>query len=577
MATSLAPPGRSSPAQKAPGMASSVARPLEPPEHLPVIDYERHPGAATAPLPREYRRHEPEKTVLYTVVREHIETFLARPWLNGGPGYPRFIEEEFRHYLDCGLLCRGFSRLRCPDCGFERLVAYSCKGRLCPSCAARRTNDTAAHLVDDLLPAVPYRQWVLSFPFRLRFTLARNPELFGKLVSAFLGIVFAWQRHRGRRLGLADGQTGAVTFLQRFGGALNLNPHAHCIVPDGLFVPSPSGTGPLPFVPLPPPTDLEVALLTQRIAHRLTNLARRTLGEDGEELFDDDEEQAVLRHDLADALTPPPGDQMTLRPARGGSHRPKKPLSAVVAGFSLHAARTVDEDDREGLQRLCRYGLRSPFSQQRLSLLPDGRVVYRLARPWPTPTGRTELVLDPVDFLRRLAALIPAPYRNMVRYHGVFANRSRHRAQLPAPPLSRWAEPSPPGTGPATPQEAANQDQEQAELPPQVPPQPPARPAPRRRTPWATLLCRVFDVDALSCPRCLTPMVVLAFLTDPRVLERILGHLGLPATPPPVAPPRLPRDDDLVLALDEDPPDQVGGEGTPGARRRTRSPPPDPG
>jgi len=271
----------------------------------------------------------------------------------------------------------------------------------------------------------------------------------------------------------------------------------------------------------------------------------------------------------------------------------------VVAGFSLHAARTVDEDDREGLERLCRYGLRSPFSQERLSLLPDGRVVYRLARPWPTPTGRTELVLDPVDFLRRLAALIPAPYSNgggrsaaqsgdvdggpegpavnMIRYHGVFANRSRHRAQLPAPPPSRWAGPAAPCVGPATTEGAANQDQERAELPPQVPPQPPSRPAPRRRTPWATLLCRVFDVDALSCPRCLTPMVVLAFLTDPRVLERILGHLGLPTTPPPVAPPRLPCDDDLVLALDEDPPDQVGGEGTPGARRRTRSPPPDPG
>ncbi|MDY0060405.1 MAG: transposase, partial [Myxococcota bacterium] len=151
-------------------------------------------------------------------------------------------------------------------------------------------------------------------------------------------------------------------------------------------------------------------------------MARRTLGEEDEALFDEDEQQAVLRQDLADALTPPPGDQTTWWPARGGSHRPKKPLSAVVAGFSLHAARTIDEDDREGLERLCRYGLRSPFSQERLSLLPDGRVVYRLARPWPTPTGRTEPVLDPPDFLRRLAALIPAPYRNMVRYHGVFAN-----------------------------------------------------------------------------------------------------------------------------------------------------------
>jgi len=79
-----------------------------------------------------------------------------------------------------------------------------------------------------------------------------------------------------------------------------------------------------------------------------------------------------------------------------------------------------------------------------------GNSIYRLARPWPTPTGRTELILDPVDFLRRLAALIPAPYRNMVRYHGVFAGRSRHRTQLPPPPPSRWAVPEAPGIGPDT-------------------------------------------------------------------------------------------------------------------------------
>jgi hypothetical protein len=122
-------------------------------------------------------------------------------------------------------------------------------------------------------------------------------------------------------------------------------------------------------------TDEEVALLTQRIARRLTALARRVLGEDGEDFADEDEEQTVLRRDLAGALTPPPGAQTTMLPAIGFSPPPAKPLSAMVNGFSLHAACTVDEDDREGLERLCRYGLRSPFSQERLSLLPDGRVV----------------------------------------------------------------------------------------------------------------------------------------------------------------------------------------------------------
>lgn len=102
--------------------------------------------------------------------------------------------------------------------------------------------------------------------------------------------------------------------------------------------------------------------------------------------------------------------------------------------MSLHAARTVEQQDREGLEGLCRYGLRAPFSQQRLSVLPNGKVRYELPRPWPTPTGVTELIMEPVQFLKRLAVLLPAPYQNLVRYHGVFANRSRYRPLLPLPP-----------------------------------------------------------------------------------------------------------------------------------------------
>ncbi|MFC1482496.1 transposase zinc-binding domain-containing protein, partial [Myxococcota bacterium] len=126
--------------------------------------------------------------------------------------------------------------MRCPECGFERLLALSCKGRLCPSCWARRMVETAAHLVDRLLPEAPYRQWVLSFPWRLRFHLARDQRFLSAMLSAFLRTLFAWQRHRGRKLGIGDGQAGAITFVQRAGGALNLNPHAHSILPDGLFV-----------------------------------------------------------------------------------------------------------------------------------------------------------------------------------------------------------------------------------------------------------------------------------------------------------------------------------------------------
>ena len=95
-----------------------------------------------------------------------------------------------------------------------------------------------------------------------------------------------------------------------------------------------------------------------------------------------------------------------------------KPLCASVEGFSLHAAQSVGAGDREGLERLLRYDLRAPFSQERLSLRPDGKVVYRLRRPWPTAQGAMHLILEPLDFLRRLAALVSFPRAHQVRYHG---------------------------------------------------------------------------------------------------------------------------------------------------------------
>ena len=63
--------------------------------------------------------------------------------------------------------------MHCSKCGKDELVAFSCKGRgFCPSCCGRRMADTALHLADEVLPEVPIRQWVLSFPYRVRFLLA---------------------------------------------------------------------------------------------------------------------------------------------------------------------------------------------------------------------------------------------------------------------------------------------------------------------------------------------------------------------------------------------------------------------
>src|SRR5439155_14703272 len=116
------------------------------------------------------------------------------------------------------VLARGFARVRCDACRFERLVPFSCKTRaVCPSCGGRRMAEQAAHLVDAVLPFVPVRQWVLTVPHRLRYRLAFDHAL----IRAVLG----WYRRRGRRAGVPDGQSGTVTVVQRFGSGLELNVH----------------------------------------------------------------------------------------------------------------------------------------------------------------------------------------------------------------------------------------------------------------------------------------------------------------------------------------------------------------
>jgi hypothetical protein len=115
-----------------------------------------------------YQRRQPETTVLYRVVQQNLETFLASAQEQGRV-VPRFVERELRACLECGILAHGFLRVRCDDCSRERLVPFSCKTRsLCPSCGTRRMADTAAHLVDRVFPHVPVRQYALSVPFALR-------------------------------------------------------------------------------------------------------------------------------------------------------------------------------------------------------------------------------------------------------------------------------------------------------------------------------------------------------------------------------------------------------------------------
>ena len=246
----------------------------------------RQPHAAIrAPdgAPVHYERHRPEQTALYRLVQQHAATFFEQTEAAAGADLPQFVRDEFDAFLECGILAHGFLRLRCGDCGHDKLVAFSCKRRgFCPSCGARRMAQTAAHLVDHVIPHVPVRQWVLSLPIPLRLLLAAQPKLVTPVLQVTHRVI---TRHLLGQAGLkaAEADSGAVTLIQRFGSAANLNIHLHCLVLDGVYRCDTEGE-PV-FVEVPAPTDEALQTVLHKIITRTMKLLTRKgvlVGEQGQ-------------------------------------------------------------------------------------------------------------------------------------------------------------------------------------------------------------------------------------------------------------------------------------------------------
>jgi hypothetical protein len=224
-----------------------------------------------------YQRREPEHDVLWQCVKEHLPAFLAKAEMTER-SVPKYVRLEFERFLTCGVLEEGCAVVRCEGCGFTRLVAFSCKGRgVCPSCIARRMSDTAAYLVEQVIPKVPIRQWVLSLPVPLRYLLGWDCELSSEVIRIFMEAVFRHLRRVAKEeLGLgkqSDSYPGGICNVQRWGGSLNLNPHLHALVTCGVFVREADGT--VRFRALREPTKAEIAAVSWDICERVVGLLRK--------------------------------------------------------------------------------------------------------------------------------------------------------------------------------------------------------------------------------------------------------------------------------------------------------------
>ncbi len=170
-----------------------------------------------------------------------------------------------------------------------------------------------------------------------------------------------------------------------------------------------------------------------------------------------------------------------------------------AGGFSLHAGVSANAHQRDKVERLCRYIARPAVSTHRLERFPDGKISYELKTPYKN--GTTHVVFEPLDFIARLAALVPKPRVHLTRFHGLFAPNSKHRGRV---------------TGEAK----RNKNQLTAIDVPQ------SCEERRSKMSWAMRLKRVFNIDVTVCRHCQGFVRIIACIEEQPVINKILAHIN---------------------------------------------------
>jgi hypothetical protein len=306
-------------------------------------------------------------------------------------------------------------------------------------------------------------------------------------------------------------RTDAVTFIQRFGSALNLNVHFHILFLDGVYIDGFTKEKQV-FKRVKAPTPKELNTLVHKISQRVA----RFLTKQG--LLVEDIENSYLNFD---ELAPEPiqdllGHSITYRIAIG-SHRGRKVFTlqtlppqieddntnqaGSLAGFSLHAGVATRAKEREKLERICRHIARPAVSEKRLTLTSNGNVKYQLKTPYRNGTTHvTHVIFEPLDFMAKLAALIPKPKVNLTRFHGVFAPNSQYRKIITSEGKTKKS---------STMKTKGTETETEK----------------RKTMTWGKRLKRIFNIDIEVCEKCQGHVKIIACIEEPVVIDKILTHL----------------------------------------------------
>jgi hypothetical protein len=204
---------------------------------------------------------------------------------------------------------------------------------------------------------------------------------------------------------------------------------------DGVYVDSSAGPR---FRWVKAPSSAELRQLSHTIARRVSRFLERQglLVRDDESAYltmdskDEDQMDTLIGYSITYRIATGPrqGRKALTLQSLPAIDEPPTTRAGNVSGFPLHAGVAAKANERRKLERLCRYITRPAVSEKRLSLTAPGQVRYSLKTPWND--GTTHVIFEPLDFVARLAALVPRPRVNLTRFHGVFAPNSKYRALI---------------------------------------------------------------------------------------------------------------------------------------------------
>ena len=422
-----------------------------------------------------YQPRRPHESPLWQLINDRFEDFLEEYHGRFQKRYGYFrniILDVVKKFLQCGDLRYGFTRIRCPECKKEYLLAFSCRCRwFCPSCHSKIAVQFGERLRKEILFPVPHRQYIFSIPIIVRSFFRYDRKLLGRLCQCVNRSLTLFLK---KSLNLQDGIPGMVMVVHTFGNYAKWHPHIHVLIADGLFC----GKG--TFCVMPKKSDIRV--LGQLFRASVLSMLK---------------EKGVI-------------DEAFIQKVIKWRH---------CSGFSVYRGMQVKKDDEVGKEALAQYIIRNPFSLKKIKYNRDtGTVIYQSGMRHGRNKKKFE-IFGATEFIAAITQHIPDKSFQLVRYYGWYSNRSRgDRAKAVT---TKWMSDSFLSEDyryPVKISSAVKVIDTSTHRPVRIP-----------LKSWRECIKKIWKIDPLECPRCHVEMRIISSITlsQPDMIHGILEHLGL--------------------------------------------------